>query len=409
MTRTMQRARALAGTVAAALFALAASDAYARPITLAEALGHVEDNAPLLTAAQASVRAAQARARQAGVSPNPELDAEVENAFGTGRYSRFGGTELTVAIAQRFERGGKRHARMALARADLELASISLLRTRADIVRDIGNAFADLVAAEQKLALAQETIVRSEELARTARLMVENGRDPPLRQFRAESALAEARADAQRARSEEEQASRALARLIGTPEDDLDAVGGEGPPLPDTATASGVPLTLRIAEAERRLAEARIALERSAGVSDITARAGLRGLAETKDVALVGGITMPLAIRDRNRGGVEAAQAELLAAEARMAQARLDSERETRDARSLLSAAQARLSALEGAGLTQAQEAIRVAQIGYGAGKFSLLDVFDAQASLTSTRTSIIEARRDRARALAALERALAQ
>lgn len=196
--------------------------------------------------------------------------------------------------------------------------------------------------------------------------------------------------------------------MIGVSDEALDATGPLVIPIA-APRPSGVPLAVRIADAEHRVAEARIEVERGAAVSDITARAGVRGYAESDDVALVAGISLPLAIRDRNRGGIDAARADLLGAEARVTQARLDAGREFRDAQSLLTAAEARMAALEGAGLKQAREAVRVARLGYAAGRFSLLDVLDAEAALNSALTSIIEARRDRARALAALERAQAQ
>ncbi len=409
MTLKFTRVRAIAGAIALSLAALGSTPAAARTITLAEALARAEENSPLLTASEAAVAAAEARARQAGVSPNPELEVEVENALGTGPYSGLGGAELTVALGQRFERGGKRSARQGLARAEVDLANANLLRARADIVRDVRTAFAELAAAAERLELSQEAITRAEELARTARLMVETGRDPPLRQLRAGASLAEARAAEQRSQAEVEQAGRALASLIGLPDEVLDATGPIADTVADLSPPDGVPLAVRIADAERRVAEARIEVERGAGVPDITARAGIRGYAESDDVALVAGISLPLAIRDRNRGGIEAARADLLAAEARVAQARLDASREFRDAQSLLTVAQARLAALEGAGLEQAREAVRVARLGYAAGRFSLLDVLDAEATLNTALTSTIEARRDRARALAALERAQAQ
>lgn len=409
MTKRSPWARAIAGAAAMTAAVLVATAAAARPITLTEALARAEEQSPLLRASQAAVAAAEARARQAGVSPNPELEVEVENALGTGPYQGFGGTELTVAVGQRFERGGKRDARRALARAELDLANANLLRARSDMVRDVRTAFAELAAAGERLDLAREAIERAEELARVAGLMVETGRDPPLRQLRAEASLAEARAAEQRAQAELEQAERALAAFVGLAEENLNAAAEADGPAPAPAFAEGVPVAVRIAEAERRVAEARIDVERSAGVSDITARAGVQGHAETGDVALVGGISFPLAIRDRNRGGIEAARAEVLAAEARLAQARLDANRELRDAQTLLTAAEARLAALEGAGLAQAREAVRVARLGYAAGRFPLLEVLDAEAALNAALTSLVEARRDRARALAALERARPQ
>jgi len=75
----------------------------------------------------------------------------------------------------------------------------------------------------------------------------------------------------------------------------------------------------------------------------------------------------------------------------------------------LLAAANDRLIALSGAGLFQANEAARVAEIGYQQGKFTLIELIDAQEALTSANLKLIEAQLDRARAIAALGRATAQ
>ena len=64
---------------------------------------------------------------------------------------------------------------------------------------------------------------------------------------------------------------------------------------------------------------------------------------------------------------------------------------------------------MSGAGLFQASEAARVAEIGYQQGKFTLIELIDAQEALTSANLKLIEAELDRARALAALGRANAQ
>jgi len=384
---------------------LAAWPASARPITVAQAVDNGLTDSPLIRAAEASVAAAEARARQAGVHSNPEVEVELENALGSGPYSGLGGSEVTVALGQRFERGGKRPARVALAMAEVELASAQLDRVRADLVRDVRTAYADLAAASGRVALAREATARSRELVRTATLLVETGRDPPLRQFRAEAELAEAEAAEQVAEAELERAARALATLIGSPEEQFEP---EGPPdrRPADQTVGGAGIAHRIAQAERRIADARIDVQVSGARSDITVRAGVRGYAESGDVALVAGFSMPLAIRDTNTGNIEAARADLLAADARLAQVRFDVDRERRDAETLLTAADARLTALEGPGLDQAREAVRVAELGYSAGRFSLLEVLDAQTALNELELSIIEARRDRAKAIAALERA---
>ena len=86
--------------------------------------------------------------------------------------------------------------------------------------------------------------------------------------------------------------------------------------------------------------------------------------------------------------------------------ARIEANRMRYDARMLLGAAEMRYEALAGLGISQAEEALRLAQIGYNAGKFSLLELLDARNALNSAKLSLIQARFDRAEALAALIRA---
>ena len=57
----------------------------------------------------------------------------------------------------------------------------------------------------------------------------------------------------------------------------------------------------------------------------------------------------------------------------------------------LVEAAETRLAALEGPGLAQAEEAVRLAQVGYNARRFSLLELLDVQGALTTARRSSLK------------------
>src|SRR3546814_5092210 len=75
------------------------------------------------------------------------------------------------------------------------------------------------------------------------------------------------------------------------------------------------------------------------------------------------------------------------------------------NARAALAAAEARVTALEGSGIGQAREALRLAQLSYRAGKSSLIELLDAQQAYASTQAVLIAARRARAEAKATLAR----
>ena len=117
------RAVLLAGALVAC-----AQAAQAEPITLADALSRGADSSPRVSQAKAQADAAEARARQAGVSPNPELSLEVENFAGSGAFQGLRSTETTLALSQRIELGGKRSARVGVASAERDFAFLTYKR-----------------------------------------------------------------------------------------------------------------------------------------------------------------------------------------------------------------------------------------------------------------------------------------
>ncbi|WP_428682452.1 TolC family protein [Sphingopyxis sp.] len=392
----------------AGMLAMAGGPAFAEPVSLSDALARGQEMSPRIATAKAELKAAEGRAVQAGVRPNPEVSVEVENFSGTGPYRTFRSTETTVSVAQPFELGGKRRARKEVAAAERDYARIALRRAEADLAYDIVVAHAGLRAAEERADLARKGLARAVELARIAETLVDVGRDPPLTKLRADALLAEARAEALRTMSELLNARQRLALLIGSDDGELSAEIGDMP-MPPALPADAQSLDERLAAAERDAASARVRLAQAEGVPDVTASGGVRRFRESNDTAFLVSLSIPLPVFNRNRGNIHAASAEGDAAEARLAQSRLDTRYSRREAELLLAAANERLTALSGAGLFQANEAARVAEIGYQQGKFTLIELIDAQEAQTGANLKLIEAQFDRARALAALGRANAQ
>lgn len=408
MTIAAMCRRALPSAVAILFVLSLAAGAQAEPITLQEALQRAATGSPVIAAAQASVRAAQARAHQAGTAPNPELGVEIENVAGSGPYSGFDSAETLVSVAQRLELGGKRSARRNAALAEVEVAQAELAVARADLLTEVRSQYAEAVAASELVATAQEAKTQAETLARVAAALVEAGREPPLRALTAQAAADERQAEVTAAQAKAAAARRALLELLG--EDDAALEPVAGPPetvslVPDPTSSVDV----QLAQAQKVLAEATVRRERTVAAPDVTVGVGLRRFEETGGQAAVLTFSAPIPIRDRNRGAVEAALADVNAAEARGRLALAQAVRRVRDAQASLAVAAARLEVLQSKSLPQAAKALQLARAGYEAGKFPLTDVLDAQAALSAARNSEIEARLARAQAVAALLRAAAQ
>src|SRR3546814_13941033 len=114
---------------------------------------------------------------------------------------------------------------------------------------------------------------------------------------------------------------------------------------------------------------------------------------ETVDFGLVAGFSMPLPIFNRNQGNVAAAQSGIEAANARLTAQRNESRTQIANARSELASAEDRPQALEGSGLGEEREALRLAGISYSAGKDSLFEMLDARPAKAQTQPELINER----------------
>lgn len=377
-------------------------------LTLQQALEEAEARSPAIIAARAEVEAAEARIRQAGFRTNPELSVEVENFAGTGELSGFRGTESTVAVNQRLDLGGRRQARVGVARAELAAAQLRLAIARADLAQQVREQFARAVTARERLRLARENEERARELARIAGVLVDAGREPPLRGLRARSAAAQAAAELEAARAEEAASRGLLASLFGVSSPPEAVVGALLDLQPRTIDPEQS-LDVRLADTERLIAEANLRQEQVARRLDPAVGLGVRHVRETGDVALVGGISMPLPVFDRNQGNIAAARSNVLAAEARRASAAASARVRGQNAIANVAAAEARVEALEGAAIPEAAEALRLTLRSYQEGRASLLELLDAQEAYRNAQAALIDARLALALATAELGRIAAQ
>ncbi len=352
---------------------------------------------PRLIGPRADAEAARALIDQARLRPNPEASFEVENIAGTGAFSGLRATEYTLSVGQRIELGGKRSARVRAAQAEAQVAGLQGIVSAAQLARSVRERYLEASAAAARLELARDVVERNVELARIAGVLVEVGREPPLRALRAEATLAEARAELEAA-----QASYFATRSA------LAALWGDTGPLPDVLPdfprieppvnllATDASLRLQLADAERMAAAASIDRERSLARVDPVVSAGVRRFEESNDTAFLVGVTVPLPFTNRNQGNIAAAEARLRGATARQAIARTEFELSIAQTRARYLAAETRVETLAETSLPQAEEALRLVNIGYRNGKFPLIEVLAAAEARDSIREALIEAKEDR-------------
>ena len=202
--------------------------ASARGLSLEEALARAAHSRFEIAAIPREIRAGEGRITQAAIKPALELDLEAQNVF----------EESKVEMIFPHERGGKRDARVASARAGLELVGAQADVRRLEIGHQVRKAYFAVLAAEQSFELTEESLSLARSFADTVAEKVRAGAVSPIEETRAAVRLHGASAEIERARREVALARADLALAVGDPGVRSEALEGRLPEdttIPDLA------------------------------------------------------------------------------------------------------------------------------------------------------------------------------
>ncbi len=298
------------------------------PIDLPEALARAMTRNPELVAFGYQIEFAKGALLQAGLRPYPEIAVEVENAFGTGAFNTTDRMDLTVTLGWVLERG-VRDRRVDAATADIALTSFDAELMRLDVAAETARRFIECMAFQARLLTAIEGVQFAEETIEAARERIAVGRALDAELARAEAELVRAGLVQEDYEHELLSALHLLSAQWGETEPDFGSVSGDLATLPVlepvetfVARADQNPDLARYMS-EQRVFEAELRLAQSQARPSWTVFGGIRRLEFFGDYALVGGITIPLAVRNKNQGRIAAAQANIARTDAESSAARV--------------------------------------------------------------------------------------
>ena len=373
--------------------AVAQSATESAALTLGEAVAKARLQAPALLGAEAVVRSAEANVQLSGLRPNPTLSIEAENVMGSGRYAGFGGGEKTTSLSMPLELGGKRQARVRVAEAEHAVAGLGAASALADVTLRLTEAFIALAASERRLAVDHAGRELAERAFVAARARVRAGKVSPIEEQRADVLRINAHVRLDKATRAVELGRRTLMRLTGSPAPStISANWFEVLDPSAIAAASERSLSIATAEAEVAAATARVDAARRYMVPDVTLTAGVRRYGESRDKAATLGLSIPLPLFNQGTAGLARTRAEVDRATAARNAATLEFEQAAAQAQAEVADGLAGARAASGPALAAAEEAARIARIGYAEGKFPQLELIEAERSLAETRESAIDA-----------------
>ena len=373
-------------------------------LTLDAAIRRAFESNPGLRAAGRDLDIAAGQRMQAGAVPNPQLSYLSEGVKKDARTT-------TIQINQAIELGDKRAARITLAERERDIASTDLASYRSALRADVVTAFFDVLTAQERLLLAQASQELSQKVTGAASRRVIAGKISPVEETRARVAEASTKIELGQAGNDLALAKRRLAATWGSLAPFEGAVETPAAPTGTHLTTaellshlSSAPQIARArSEIERQAATAEV--ERSRRFPDLTISLGSKRDEQIGVRQTVVGLAIPLPLFDRNQGNVlsalrrtDKARDELLAVQNNLSV-------ELVQASLRLNGARSELDILRNEILPGAQSAYEAGTKGFELGKFSFLDVLDAQRTLFQAKTQYVRALAESHRAAADIER----
>ncbi|WP_292977843.1 TolC family protein, partial [Nitrosomonas sp.] len=351
-------------------------------LTLGQALQRVLQNNPELAAFSKEVVAYEGTKLQAGLLKNPEfsIGAESFDSSDPG-IERF----TTFRISQLIELGGKRSARVNVATLGQEIAGQAYAAKRLEVLARTANAFVDVLENQEQVKVMDDTLRLMQRAMNTVVKRVEAGKAPPIEATRSKVALSAATIELEQARRNLSAVRAKLALLWGEAKPQFSQALGELEAFVEIPGFDQLVGRLEenpaILQSIKNVAqhEAIVELQKANKIPDVTLGAGVQRYLGIDKTTAVLDMSIPIPIFNRNQGNELEARQRLNKAMDEQMSVELQLRTEfVRNYESLL-AAQNEIKVLHDEILPGAQNAFEITNRGYQLGKFSFLEMLDAQ------------------------------
>ncbi|MAV28759.1 MAG: hypothetical protein CMF43_03030 [Legionellales bacterium] len=348
----------------------------------------VLENNPDIKMNLASIMSAEGQALQAGLRPNPQAIMELENFGGDDDFSGVDGAELTLGVEQEIEIAGKRTYRKDVANYALAAAKQEAVSQILATLASTHQSYAGYVIAQERLKLAERRLALADKTDEAVKKRVSAAAASDIQHTKVDIEQKAAAIEKAQAIEELASAKAQLERILASGVDQIN----EG--IGFLQTAFDVPEKEQLIKALENLpqaemmklkelqAQSNIELAKAYGVPNPTIGLGIRRFNETDSNAFMATLSIPIPISDRNQGNIAQARAERIVAENENRSTLLSLKEASEKVYQQLLAASQEVKSYKNDIIPSAQKAYEQASEGYNSGRFSFLELLDAQRTL---------------------------
>ncbi len=365
------------------------------PLTLEQALELARKNSPELRAVRMHLQSAEKGVAAAGLRINPELEFEAEGVGLDNDLSNEG--EYALGISQEFQTGGKRKKARTVARKSVGIASQFVREKDIELTEAVRHAFIVVMAMQEIRGVQAEQMQLGRAFVKVAKRHHKAGGGSELDVVQAELAMEEIVLSQTCYFSELLAARIKLASLLRLPVEELPELTA---PYYNLEVIENVVLhnshpSLRRLEIETEKVRAEAVRAKAEDTANISLGAGYKYEAVDDNSSLIFSASVPLSFSRRGRAEHAAGLLRATAVESERTEVRRKLQSELTEVLALYKGVRAEVALLKNRLIPKAEQAHELSRTGYDAGRFSWLELIEAQQNLADIRIRYIESLRD--------------
>lgn len=350
-------------------------------LSLEELVEIAMESNPTLMQATAAIQAAEGGYVQASLYPNPTIAYQGADIGLDGTSGQQG-----MGVSQEIVTSNKRLWATAVAEAQIQQAQFAWESQRRRVINGARAGFYEVLLAQRTIDVNKELVNIAQQGVELTekRLAARTISKAELLQTQIEAEMAELSLN--QANNNHAAAWRRLTAMLGRPDMEKQRLAGEvDKNLPQFYYRETLEHLMtqspELAQAHAAVETARnnLALQCAARIPNLQVATGVKYDESARFTLADVGISVPLPVFNRNQGNIMAAQSRLAAAQNEVQRVELDLRSRLADAFEQYSNSTRQIEAYSGSIVPNAQESLRLADIGYRAGHFDYLTLLTAQ------------------------------
>jgi outer membrane protein, heavy metal efflux system len=378
-------------------FALAAVDSNDQSITLEQVIVRVLEHHPQLKIDTYESRALAARIKMAALKPADSIKIELEDFAGTGEASSFGGMQTTLSLARVLELGNKSTYRTNVVKQESYVLRDLQDAERLDLLAETTRRFIQVVVNQEKISLAEEALTIANNTKTIVEKKISAAISPEVERHRVDIDIAKLQLVLEHAEHELESSKVMLSSMWNETVPDFESANAELFRLDEVLSVDTYaqllernPDLVRFTT-QQRLADARLQLARIKQKPDIEISGGIRYLNSSDDVGFLLSANIPFGTVERAAPAIEEAEVLNMIDPLSMEQKKTELYVTLYEIYQELSHSKKAAKLLEDNIIPTAQLALKEYEKLYRTGRYSLLELVEAQRTLLNSRSHLLE------------------